>query len=77
MQQKKLTATSTQRAQMLFAQAKEREEAGEFEEARLSLGEFWQRIGDRPRLEGLAEPEQAELLLRAGSLSDSGSAGNR
>src|SRR6267142_1314579 len=69
MQQKKLTATSTQRAKMLFAQAKEREEAGEFEEARLSLSEFWQRIGERPRLEGLAEPEQAELLLRAGALS--------
>src|SRR6266850_1419696 len=69
MQQEKLTTTSTQRAQMLFAQAKECEEAGEYEEARLALSEFWQRIGERPRLEGLAEPERAELLLRAGTLS--------
>jgi tetratricopeptide (TPR) repeat protein len=69
MQHKKLTATNTERVRMLCAQAKEREEAGEFEEARLALSEFWQRIGERPRLEGLAEPEQAELLLRAGALS--------
>lgn len=62
MQHKKLTATSTERARMLCAQAKEREEAGEFEEARLALSEFWQRIGERPRLEGLAESDQAELL---------------
>src|SRR2546425_5496328 len=68
-QHKTLTATSTERARMLCGRAKEREEAGEFEEARLALSEFWQRIGERPRLEGLAEPEQAELLLRAGALS--------
>jgi len=66
---KELATTSTEQARILCARAKEREEAGEFEEARLALSEFWQRIGDRPRLEGLEEPEQAELLLRAGTLS--------
>jgi tetratricopeptide (TPR) repeat protein len=69
MQDKKLTATITERARMLCAQAKECEEAGEYEDARLALSEFWQRIGERPRLEGLAESERAELLLRAGTVS--------
>src|SRR6267378_8572529 len=69
MQQKTLTETGIDRVRMLCALAKEREEAGEFEEARLALSEFWQRIGERPRLESLAEPEQAELLLRVGALS--------
>ena len=69
MQHNKLTATISERARMVCAQAKECEEAGEYEEARLALSEFWQRIGERPRLEGLAESERAELLLRAGTLS--------
>src|SRR6266550_3472250 len=69
MQYNKVAETSTERARVFCAQAKEREEAGEYEEARLALSEFWQRIGERPRLEGLAESERAELLLRAGTLS--------
>ena len=64
-----LTAGASERARVLCAQAKELEEAGKFEDARLALGEFWQRIGDRPKLEGLAGAVQAELLLRAGALS--------
>ena len=53
----------------LCAGAKELEEAGKLEDARLLLNEFWQRIGDRPRVEGLDEPVKADLLLRVGSLS--------
>lgn len=53
----------------LCERAKQLEEAGQFEEARLVLGEFWQRVGDRPKLEGLREPLRAELLLRVGTLS--------
>ena len=64
-----LTGTSSERAEVLCAQAKELEEAGKFEDARLALGEFWQRIGDRPKLEGLDEPVRAEMLLRVGALS--------
>lgn len=53
----------------LCAHAKELEEVGKFAEARLVLSEFWQRIGDRPKLDGLAKQAQAELLLRVGTLS--------
>lgn len=63
------TVTATDLARELCARAKELEEAGKFEDARLTLGEFWERIGDRPRTAGLAEPLKAELLLRAGTLS--------
>ena len=64
-----LTATSSERVPELCARAKELEEAGKFEDARLALGEFWQRVGDRPKLEGLDGASRAELLLRVGALS--------
>ena len=57
------------RAQSVCARAKELEEAGEFEDARGAISEFWQRIGDRPQVEGLDEIARAEVLLRAGALS--------
>jgi tetratricopeptide (TPR) repeat protein len=57
------------RAQSVCARAKELEEAGEFEEARGAISEFWQRIGDRPQVRGLDEIARAEVLLRAGALS--------
>jgi tetratricopeptide (TPR) repeat protein len=62
-------AALSDRAQILCARAKELAEAGEFETARSTLGEFWNRIGERPRLDGLSESARAELLLRAGALS--------
>jgi tetratricopeptide (TPR) repeat protein len=68
-QERQQTATVTELAQELCAKAKELEEAGKFDDARLTLGEFWERIGDRPRTAGLEEPLQAELLLRVGTLS--------
>lgn len=49
--------------------AKRYEEAGDYETARLALGDLWQRIGDQPRIDGLGDLAQAELLLRAGALS--------
>jgi tetratricopeptide (TPR) repeat protein len=64
-----LTSPPSEQALALCAQAKEREEAGEFEEARLALIELWPRIGERPRVEGLEGSAPAELLLRAGTLS--------
>jgi tetratricopeptide (TPR) repeat protein len=57
------------RAQSVCARAKELEEAGEYEEASEAISEFWQRVGEKPRVEGLDEVARAEVLLRAGSLS--------
>lgn len=49
--------------------AKEMEDSGDYEAARSALGELWQRIDERPNLEGLAEEIQAEILLRVGVLT--------
>lgn len=54
--------------QCCFA-ARQLEEAGDYEAAISILGDFWERVGERPNLDGLEELAQAELLLRAGSLS--------
>lgn len=59
----------SQRVAILCAQAKQLEEAGRFADARVVLHDFWQRLGDRPRLDGLDNLAQAELLLRVGTLS--------
>src|SRR2546426_4798802 len=59
----------SERAQSLCARAKALEEAGEFDAARGEIGEFWQRIGERPRVDGLDAIAGAEVLLRAGALS--------
>ena len=56
-------------ARLRCAQAKEQEEAGNFEAARELLSGFWQRVGERPKLKGLDEPARAEVLLRAGTLT--------
>jgi len=69
LQQDAPTTTSGVRVRELLASTKELEEAGKFEEARLALGEFWQRVGDRPKLEGLEASLRADLLLRVGALS--------
>ena len=49
--------------------AKQIEEAGDYGAAISLLSDVWERVGERPKLEGLEEIPQAELLLRAGSLS--------
>jgi tetratricopeptide (TPR) repeat protein len=56
-------------ARLQCAQAKEQEEAGNFEAARQLLHGFWQRIGERPVLRGLDDAASAEVLLRAGTLT--------
>jgi DNA-binding NtrC family response regulator len=58
-----------ERAELRCRLAKELEEAGNYEEARNALGELGQRIGERPKIEGLDPNLAAELLLRAGSLT--------
>ena len=64
-----LISSKNERARVLCAQAKDLEESGKYEDARSLLSEFWQRIGDRPKLDGLDGAVRAELLLRVGTLS--------
>lgn len=59
----------SERVQQLCLKAKELEEIGNYESAREALSEVWQRIGDRPRIDGLDEMVQAEVLLRTGTLT--------
>jgi len=49
--------------------AKQLEAAGEYQAARTALGDRWQRVGERPRLDDLSGVVRAELLLRAGTLT--------
>lgn len=58
-----------ERARLRCLLAKELEEAGNYETARAALGKLWQRIGERPILDGLDERTAAEVLMRAGTLS--------
>src|SRR6185503_15528416 len=55
--------------ELVCRRAKELEEAGEYEAARAAMSPFWQRIGDRPDVEGRSAMERAEVFLRAGTLS--------
>ena len=58
-----------QRAELRCQLAKELEDKGEHEEARQVMGELWQRIGERPKIEGLERSTAAEVLLRVGVLT--------
>ena len=49
--------------------AKQLEEEGNYEAARSAISDLWQRIGDRPVINGLDNLTAAELLLRAGVLT--------
>src|SRR6266851_1014071 len=49
--------------------AQKLEDEGNYEEASLVLGDLWQGIGQRPRLDGLLEATQAEVLLHAAAIS--------
>ncbi|HEY0320645.1 MAG TPA: sigma 54-interacting transcriptional regulator [Pyrinomonadaceae bacterium] len=58
-----------ERAHIRCELAREMEDAGNYEAARNVLDTLWQRIGERPNLDGLNKLTAAEVLLRAGSLS--------
>ena len=64
-----LAATANERARLLLASAKELQDAQKFEDARLVLGEFWQDVGYRPKLDGLDATTRGEMLLTVGTLS--------
>jgi DNA-binding NtrC family response regulator len=58
-----------ERAKLCCRLAKELEEAGNYEAARKALSELWQRIGERPKIDGFDQRTAAEVLLRVGSLT--------
>jgi tetratricopeptide (TPR) repeat protein len=64
-----LSTDIEERAIALCTEARKLEEVGKYQDARGVLSQFWQRIGDRPKLEGLGGAVRAELLLRVGTLS--------
>lgn len=57
------------RAELCCELAKELENKGEYDEARKALGDYWRRVGERPKVKGLEPNEQGEVLLRAGVLT--------
>ena len=62
------SAITSERALQLCNLAKLQEESGDFENARATISDYWQRVGDRPRVDGLDDIGRAEVLLRAGAL---------
>ncbi len=69
LEENSLPVSQSDRARALCALAKGREEAGDLEAASAALSELWERVGDRPKLEGLDDRARAEVLLRTGTLS--------
>jgi two-component system, chemotaxis family, chemotaxis protein CheY len=61
--------SSNERALLRCRLARHLEEAGDYEAAREAMGKLWQRVGERPLLDGLDERTKAEVLLRAGALT--------
>jgi tetratricopeptide (TPR) repeat protein len=59
-----------ERARLRCRLARRLEGAGAYEEARELLRPFWPRFGERPAVEGLDDEAAAELLLRAGVLTN-------
>jgi tetratricopeptide (TPR) repeat protein len=57
------------RAELCCEATRELENKGEYEEARKALGDYWLRIGEHPKVEGLHPITAAEVLLRAGVLT--------
>jgi hypothetical protein len=58
-----------ERAELRCQIAKQYEDTGQHEAARQVMGELWQRIGERPKIEGLEPRTAAEVLLRVGVLT--------
>src|SRR5215217_345611 len=57
------------RAESCCELAKAFENKGQYEQARKILSGYWQRIGERPNIEGLEQSTAGEVLLRAGVLT--------
>jgi tetratricopeptide (TPR) repeat protein len=57
------------RAELCCEASRELEYRGEYEEARKALSDYWSRIGEHPKVEGLQPNIAAEVLLRVGVLT--------
>jgi tetratricopeptide (TPR) repeat protein len=57
------------RAECCCEAAKHFENSGEYDRACKVLSDYWRRIGENPKLDGLDPSTAAELLLRAGVLT--------
>jgi tetratricopeptide (TPR) repeat protein len=57
------------RAELCCDVAKELENKGEYDAAHKALNNYWQRIGEHPKIAGLGPCIAAEVLLRAGVLT--------
>lgn len=53
----------------LCARSRALEQRGEYEDARNLLSDLWDRVGERPKIEGLNELESAMVQLRVGYLT--------
>ncbi|MEZ5428633.1 MAG: helix-turn-helix domain-containing protein [Pyrinomonadaceae bacterium] len=51
------------------AHARSLEDSGDYEGARLALGELWGGIGEKPDLSGFSDEVKAEILIRIGALN--------
>lgn len=60
-----------ERVDLCCRMARELEEAGDFEGARTALSDVWQRVGERPVLDGLDRASAAEVLFTVGRLTGS------
>src|SRR5947209_17474692 len=63
------TLTPEKRALLRCQIAAELIHTGKYEAAREALGDFWQGVGERPGLKGLATTVAAEVLLQCGVLT--------
>jgi tetratricopeptide (TPR) repeat protein len=63
------TLSDNQRAELRCQIARGLEDTGDYEAARTAMGDLWQRLGERPKLEGLEQSTAAEVLLRVGVLT--------
>jgi tetratricopeptide (TPR) repeat protein len=63
------TLTRDQRAELRCELARKLEDKGDYEAARQAMSEFWQRVGEYPRLDELEAVTAGEVLLRVGVLT--------
>lgn len=61
--------SSDQKARLRCLLARQLEDHGDYEAARVAMGELWHRIGESPLLEGFDDETQGAVLLRAGVLT--------
>jgi CheY-like chemotaxis protein/tetratricopeptide (TPR) repeat protein len=61
--------TVAERADLSCRIAKQLEKAGDYEAARDVMDEFWPEHNEPPKVQGLDQPETAEVLLRIGALA--------